>query len=547
MRVRAFLFALPAVFVLAVQPGAQSAPIVTVDVVVTGGATPSSLQPQDLVVRLDSRSYPVTSIRTAPASHTVPVWPPAYGRNDLATGRTLAILVDTPRLPASRLDAIAAGVTSLTTALHPADRVALIPIVTDARPVDFTTSHDRIVAAARQLPLTTPRPPANNRARDAAIDTMLDAAGRLATMLGNTPGVKTVVIVTEPFRVTSDLRESIQTLGVLAARHRIAVYVASPSEATQPGDGAHTIAALTGGVVLGPDWADALAQEARRVELRVAVDDKLTQGATVRTQVASITPGITIRAMPQTHIRTDGVAALESLTDMLRQGRVFTDLPLRLAAYPVLHTDRSSIRLLIVAETIEPDSRLQWAEFGLVAPDGRFLAQWTEDRAALTERPVVSGALAPEGTFRLRWAASELTGRRGTVDVDVDVRLTPAGAYRLSALMLGRLAQDTFVPVLQPQADDDAIEWYAEMYGDVAEGQTLTTRVDVRALPNGPIVATEPGRMLTSPDPERRAMTGRMAIDALAAGDYELRATLVVNGVDAGSVARTLHKLPKGQ
>lgn len=542
MRASLVLAALVALLIAA--PQAQVSRSVTLDLVLPNTATSATVGLGDLVVRLDGRVYPVTAVRRSLALPTTPMgpWPPPYGRNDVAQGRTLAVLVDTPRLPAARLQAITAGVTTLTQGLAPADRVALIPINTDARPVDFTTSHARVVEAAAALPLSQELPRQDNRERDAAVEAMLDSAGRLATMLGATPGVKIMVVVTEPFRVNGRLREAMQLLGETVARNRVALYVASPSPETKPGDGAHTLAASTGGLVLAPGWKNLLEQETRRVEVQVAVDDRLSSGSTVRTIVAGTRKDLSPRFVPYTFIRPEGPDALESLSDMLRMGRVFTDLPLRLAAYPVLHTDRSSIRLLIVAETIEPESSLQWAEFALISPDGRFLSQWREERDALTQRPVISGALTDPGTYRLRWAASELTGRRGTVDVEVNAHLAEAGGFRLSALMLGRLETDTFIPVLQPHADDPSVEWYAEVYGEPQAGQLLTARVDVRAVPGGPIVATESGRVLTSPDPQRRAMTGRLATEGLAPGDYQLTATLSANGTDLGAVSQTLRK-----
>jgi hypothetical protein len=58
----------------------------------------------------------------------------------------------------------------------------------------------------------------------------------------------------------------------------------------------------------------------------------------------------------------------------------------------------------------------------------------------------------------------------------------------------------------------------------------------------GTALSTTPGRVLTSPDPSRRAITGSVDVRTLDAGDYLLRATLVVNGTDAGTVMRTFRK-----
>lgn len=290
-------------------------------------------------------------------------------------------------------------------------------------------------------------------------------------------------------------------------------------------------------------WASIATLEHARIEVSLARDEDLDEGATARALVATTREGISVRSTPFAFVPTNVVHGLDSLKDMLRQSRTFADLPLRLAAYPVLHTDRSSIRLLIVGDTVEPDRKLAWSEFGMFAPDGRMTAQWSEARDALAQRPFISGVIATEGQYRLRWAASELSGRRGTVDLDVDARFTVAGAFRLSALMLGRLAADTFVPELQPAPEATSVEWYAELYGDLAAGHTLATRLDVATTLTAPPLSSTEGRVLSSPDPARRAMTGRADVSALPPGDYVLRATLIVNGTDAGSVLRTFRKV----
>lgn len=526
----------------------QSPAVTTMDVVVTtkDGRPVADLKAGDFVIRLNGRTQTITNIRTLrPAAGAVREGLPLpYATNTGTVGQTTAILVDVARLPRARAGALQTGLRELTTALSSSDRLALIPLAGDARPVDFTTTHERVVDAAAALPLGDG--PSRDRGDDEdAVEAVLGALGRASVMLGAEPGVKTLVLVTEPFVVSGRLRQSIQALGELAARNRIALYVAMPqTAAVAPGNGVHALAAGTGGVVvpLG-SWATIATLEQGRVEVSLARDEDLDEGHTARALVAATRDGISVRSTPFVFVPANVVDGLDSLKDMLRQSRTYTDLPLRLAAYPVLHTDRSSIRLLIIGDTVEPDRGLAWSEFGMFTPDGRMTAQWSETGDALAQRPFISGVIATEGQYRLRWAGSELSGRRGTVDIDVDARFTSAGAFRLSALMLGRLTADTFVPALEPAADATSVEWYAEVYGDLADGQTLTSRLDVATSSTGNPLSTTEGRVLTSPDPARRAMTGRVDVSALPPGDYLFRATLIVNGTDAGTVLRTYRKV----
>lgn len=544
------LIVLPLLALVTASPvrAQQAREVTTMDVVVTtkDGRAVADLRASDLVIRLNGRPQTITNIRllrplTGAVREGLPL---PYATNTGAAGKTTAILVDVARLSKTRAGDLQSGLRALTAALAPSDRLALIPLAGDARPVDFTTSHARVVDAAGALPLGD-GPSRDRGDDDDAVESVLGALGRAAVMLGAEPGVKTLVVVTEPFVVSGRLRQSIQALGELAARNRIALYVAMPhTTAVAPGNGIHALAAGTGGVVvpLG-SWASIATLEHGRVEISLARDEDLDEGTIARALVATTREGITVRSTPFVYVPANVMEGLDSLKDMLRRSRTFTDLPLRLAVYPVLHTDRSSIRLLIVGDTVEPDRALAWSEFGMFTPDGRMSAQWSEPRDALAQRPFISGVIASEGQYRLRWAASELSGRRGTVDIDVDARFTAAGPFRLSAVMLGRLAADTFVPELQPAPDATSVEWYAEIYGDLAAGQTLTSRLDVATSLTGPPLSSTAGRVLTSPDPSRRAMTGRVDVSTLPPGDYVFRATLLVNGTHAGSVLRTFRKV----
>lgn len=541
------LVALSLAVLTPVPEARQTASAITVDLIVTGadGRPVTNLRPADLVIRLDSRPQTVMDVRVTRAAAPAlrEGLPLPYATNTGDTGRATAVLVDVSRLAPARTAAIDAGLKALASALSPADRLALIPLSADLRPVDFTTTHSRAVEAAGALTFHTGAP-RTARQDETAVENTLGAVTRAAVLLGPEPGVKPMVLVTEPFTITARLRRAIQALGETVARHRIALYIVTPGTIDVPlTNGVHALAAGTGGFVVASDaWASVVAQERARVEVTLAPDLDLDEDTTVRALIAPARAGLVVRGAPFALVPAAAADTLESLSDMLKQSRPFTDLPLRIAAYPILHSDRSSLRLLIIGETIDNARPLAWSEFALIAPDGRLVARWTEERDAVAQRPLVSGVIAPEGVYRLRWAASELSGRRGTVDVDVDARFTTAGPFQLSALMLGRLATDTFVPVLQAPDDATEIEWYAEIYGTPAPGQTLTSRIDVLANATGPVLATEVGRVLTSPDVSRRAMTGRLALTSLDAGDYLLRATLIVNGTDAGSITRTFRK-----
>jgi hypothetical protein len=236
------------------------------------------------------------------------------------------------------------------------------------------------------------------------------------------------------------------------------------------------------------------------------------------------------------------VEPLAALTDMLRQPRAWRDLPLRLAVFPVLDVDRDRLRLLVLGEPLDPMTALAWAQFALIAPSGAVVAEWKAEGADLAARPIMTAALAAAGPYRLRMAASELTGRRGAVDYEFDVRLTPAGALALGPLMFGGIANQAFMPLLQPQADATAVRAYAEIYGRLAATDALTSRFEIASTVEGAPLASVDGSVRTTPSDDRRAALGTIDLSPLKPGDYLIRAIVSLNGKEIGRVTRTIRK-----
>ena len=234
--------------------------------------------------------------------------------------------------------------------------------------------------------------------------------------------------------------------------------------------------------------------------------------------------------------------ALAALSDMLRQPRTWNDLPLRLAVFPVLDVERDKLRLLVLAEPEDPAIALAWAEFALIAPSGVVVATWKAENADLATRPIMTAALAPVGAYRLRMAASELSGRRGTVDYEFDARLTPAGTLALGPMMFGGIANQAFLPYLQFPAEADAVMAYAEIYGRPAATDMLASTFEIAATADGPPLASVAGSVRTTPNDDRRATLGTIDLTALSTGDYLVRAIVTLNGKEIGRVSRTLRK-----
>jgi hypothetical protein len=426
--------------------------------------------------------------------------------------------------------------------------VALVALALDGFALDFTTRHDRVRAVAttmrgRTIEAATPRE------AEVAATASLEMLQRLLTGLAAEPGLKTVVFVSAPFASSSRIRKAIQGVAGAAARQRVQVLVVDAGGAATPTPGLAALAAAAGGVLLpagdaASSLAAAAARSATRYEVTFAPSSNLQNDKAHRVQVASLRAGVRVTAPASIVIpKADGVPeGMVALTDMLAHRHEYRDLPLRLAVYPVQDVDRDRLRLLILGETEDASRTLAWAEFALIASSGAMVSRWKVESAEAAVRPLMTAALAPEGAYRLRMAASELSGRRGTVDVEFDARLTAAGAFALGPVMFGAMSADAFVPQLQPPAGATAIMAYAEIYGQPGQADTWAATLEVARTPDGPAISTTTASVRSTPDPRRRATLGTLDLTTLAAGDYLVRVIVSRNSAEIGRVTRTLRK-----
>jgi VWFA-related protein len=523
-----------------------------IDVIATdaSGAPLATLQPADLMIRIDGRVHPITDLRVIPQNTPLEsgVLPAPYATNQITGGRDIAVAVDVTRLQSSDLPQVKDSINAVMGAIGPRDRISVIALAEDGFATDYTSRPEIVRAIAGKVPATA-QPMQDTRTIEAAAIASLGLLERRCTVLAVDPGHKTLVFIAPPFGTSSPVRRAIQSVAEATARQRIQLILIEPRGDASPTGGLAALAAATGGTLLpfSQDLATRFSARAGRTATRYQVQIALTKeeqdDKVHRVQVASLRKEAQVAAPPQLFIPKGDAAPepLAALTDMLRQPRAWRDLPLRLAVFPVLDVERDRLRLLVLGEPEEPMTALAWAQFALIAPSGAVVAEWKAEGPDLAARPIMTAVLAPAGPYRLRMAASELAGRRGAVDYEFDVRLTPAGSLNLGPLMFGGISNQAFLPMLQLPAEAEAVMAYAEIYGRPAEGDTLASRFEIAAGVEGPALTVD-GTIRTTPDADRRAALGMLDLTALKPGDYIVRAIVTLNGKEIGRVTRTLRK-----
>ena len=261
-------------------------------------------------------------------------------------------------------------------------------------------------------------------------------------------------------------------------------------------------------------------------------------------QIDTTRRGVTIRARP-TFVLDDPSRTPPTpmvLETLLRQTTTRRDLPLRATAYAFRDNDPRHVKVVVAVEPGEDSATLTSAAFALIDVQGKSAAQWTEEGANVVTRPLLTAAAVPPGDYRLRVAAMDAAGRRGTVDYEFRADLIPAAPLTFGTLMGGWIDRGTFRPRLLFGPDAPAVAGYLEFYGTLPSGAELSVRFELAASPDGPALATAPGSVLGSQQVTRFVATGAMSLTNVAPGDYVLRAVLSIDGRPAGVARQTIRR-----
>jgi hypothetical protein len=315
--------------------------------------------------------------------------------------------------------------------------------------------------------------------------------------------------------------------------------------------GLESLAGVTGGEfmrIIGPDDNTLLNHVRVSAGYYIATVDPDAgerNGAPHRVEVGVAREKTRVRTRPEVFIprRPGTTTRAPSAPDMLRNGIFYRGLPLRVTAFPSA-SEPGRVKILAVLDSPEPDVRFTQAVFGLIDERDKLVAQWTANDRERGMTPVVTAGEGAPGTYRLRVAAIDEAGRRGTAEYPLVAQLTEAASLTTSGLALGVSRDGTFTPKMVFGSDQAAVT-YLEIYGRAPKSDSVTVRVEIAATPDSRAIVTAAGRVVPQPD-DRRIMIGAIPIAALAPADYVVRAIVSLDGRPVGRVFRTLRKSASG-
>jgi VWFA-related protein len=529
------------------------------------------LKPEEVQLRVDGRQRTIKSLdredATAAASGDAarppsPPLPAPFGTNARSSsrgGRTTFLVINDVSFRPGNDRLMKQSIEAFLDSLPPTDRVALVTtplasVRTDpTTPAEVRQALGRVAGVAAQNPMGDEAACRTRETLEAlrALFSSLGGAGTSPTVIFFSTGLSATTRTTGQLGTSAcDLStDAFLNVGAAAAAARAHVYVVQADlTVLQRSEGLENLAGVTGSQVL------VLAAGGEGALNRIAVETAASyvaafdpepnerNGQTHRLEIRVTRPDVTVRAGSQIPIsRPDartGRKGPANPRDLLREATVYSDLPLRVAAFPSRDA-ADKLKLVALGELVDPTAKLTAAVVGVYDAKGKLTAQSTAPPEALATMPLMFAAVVPPGTYRVRLAATDTSGRSGTADYDLAADLTSAGALKLSSLLLGSDVGG-FRPLLQFK-DEPSIMATFEIYGKPPA--QLPLKLELAATADGPALLQAAPAGSGTKDPDRFIVSGVFPIATLAPGDYVVRAT--VGTPDSGGEGRVMRTLRK--
>jgi VWFA-related protein len=393
--------------------------------------------------------------------------------------------------------------------------------------------------------------------------------------LARTSTPKTVVLLSEGVMIDARDLGEISWLGPAAARGQVTLYVlqleppafeasnsrSSPSRSADiqfAHDGLGFLAGAARGsvfnIVSGADSAfNRLTLELSGYYLlsfEPEPGDRDTKTHKIKIEV----PGrknATVRA--RNEFSVDAPRALtteQQLADTIAAPLLASDIGLKLTTFSFTENEGGRVRVVIAAEIDRSQNAGRKLSLAYTVVDSRdqIVSSQLEPEVTLPVSPesqtqTYLGAItAATGTYRIKLAVVDDTGKRGSVEHTIQARLTNAGQLHVTDLLLGEEggAGGGLIPTVSADFKGDLLHGYLELHSEAPEVlRSATVALEVAASPDARALESAPARFDDGgATPARRAAEGVVPIALLPAGEYVARAVVTVAGQRVGQVSR---------
>lgn len=557
------------------------------------GQPVTDLKAEELSIRTDGRDRKIQNLEliTVPAGGPAPAAAPAaakptsnlpapYATNSgpepaavPSGGREFLIILDEEGIGPGREEPVRKAISQLTASAAPSDRFGLVSLrqggydIQASAPAVLTDSLAKFVGGGSQNESLGDMTCRTKRAMSTLTNALrASSAGRTIVLV--TPGLPgSPTGIQSMRRVTGDAAEStlsdlcqirsndFDDLGAAASTSPANVYVlhymegmANTANQRDAQQGLENITGTINGELLRVSGGTDVSLGRIMTETNsyyIATLDEAAAAPVRRIDARSTRAGVKLLVRPAGRVRGTATAAgpapkAGSPRDMIRVPTVFREIPLRATGLVSRVPGKTDLMVMALFEPEDPATKLNAAIVALYDEKGTLKAQWTAQPKELEVTPVAAALPVAPGTYRMRVAVTDASGKGGTTDSDVVVQLKDAGPVKLGSLVMGT---DQKSPKLLFQATDPAVIGFLPLYG-VTKDMKVSVVYEVRETDAGAPLGTTAGNILEMPGaPDTRMVWGGFGLPPLAPGDYLLRVIVTVDGQEAGVVTRTLRKL----
>jgi hypothetical protein len=535
----------------------------TLDFVAIGadGQPVTDLTAAQVSLKVGGKDRAVTSLELVRFGGTASALPAPFATNASSdAGRDFIIVVDEETLRAGLDATVRDALIAFEKQISVRDRLGLFTLPRGSTSMAPTTDRAQFQAAVAGV---QGRAKSNITTTDRLCHDR-DVVTALASIMtsANSKGAPTPVIfvssaLTAPASGVSSTASSadcqltpneFQKTGQAADLARAQFYVVRPEESSDTGltEGLENLVGVTGGqmLALGNVTDGAMSRIARETAgyyvATFGVDNSDRNGANHRVEIKTARPGVTLRTRNAVQIARPTGSGAPKPQDLLRVADVQRGFGLR-ALVVASRNDgdaKNTVKLLGLAEPIDPSVKLSAAAAGVYDATGKLFAQWTAQPAELQRSPLAAAMAVPTGNYRVRVAAVDTMGRAATVDYDVTTAMVSAGVADIGGLLIGG-GTTGFMPLLQFSAETEAMVYF-ELYGRPSVG--FDANIEIADTLTGPALATVKPTPAATSVADKFMFTAKVPIASLKPGDYVVRAKLTFEGQPTAVLTRTIRK-----
>jgi len=236
--------------------------------------------------------------------------------------------------------------------------------------------------------------------------------------------------------------------------------------------------------------------------------------------------------------------------DTLRAPLLTTDIPLKVTTYTFQDPESSKLKIVVVTDidrSLSPDGQVALG-YMVMDDKGRLVTSMFEkavttpvDRRSRMQK-YVGAAMTPPGTYTLKVAVVDESGRRGSVERTFPARINGFGQLHVTDLLIADDSvegADGLPPAVAADFAGNELHGYVELFSDVPEQlRNASVVIEVAQDEASRALDSAPARLQQAPDDRRRVAQASVPIALLPPGEYVARAVVAVGGRTVGQVVR---------